>query len=201
MEKHKFVINFLKLSVSDEFESALDEWELFLEETNKEKKIQCICQRVIQNIYFFYNKQSKYTITVGSTCKNKFMKVEKELDHPILKRIFSNAISKGQYRIIDNILEYTSDMQQEAIHHIQNNLENATSIATLKSLKTEVKYLIEDCDIDYLAEVYHNIENKLTKTINQEKELKIKKYKKLKKKKHGDIILQIWGNRHHTYLI
>lgn len=71
-------------------------------------------------------------------------------------------------------------MQQEAIHHIQNDMENATSIATLKSLKKEVKYLIEDCDITYLAEVYRNIEIKLTKTINQEKELKLKLIQKAK---------------------
>ena len=109
--KHKLTINLLKLSYSDDFENAVTEWELIFKEAKKDKKIQCICQRVIRHAYFFYNKQTKQTISVGSTCKNKFMKIEKELEHPILKVIFANALTKGQYKIINNVVEYALDNQ------------------------------------------------------------------------------------------
>ena len=47
--KHKLTINLLKLSYSDDFENALTEWELIFKETKRDKKMQCICQRVIKH--------------------------------------------------------------------------------------------------------------------------------------------------------
>ena len=117
--KHKLTINLLKLSVSDDFETALTEWELIFKEAKKDKQTLCICQRVIKNVYFLYNKQTNKSISVGSTCKNKFIKVERELEHPILKKIFTKAITRGQYEIIDNVIEYTLDIPDEVLNHIQ----------------------------------------------------------------------------------
>ena len=136
--------------------------------------MQCICQRVIKHAYFFYNKQTKQTISVGSTCKNKFMKIEKELNHPILKMIFTNAISRGEYKIINDCLEYASDIQEEVINHIQFKLDIATTSLKLNELKAEVKHLIDDYKIDYLGEVFGKIENKLAILIKQQDEARQK---------------------------
>ena len=98
------------------------------------------------------------------------MKIEKELEHPILKMIFTNAITRGQYKIISDVVEYVLDIQEEVINHIQFKINIATTSSKLHELKTEVRQLIDDYKIDYLGEVFSNLENKLANIIKQQDE-------------------------------
>ena len=98
------------------------------------------------------------------------MKIEKELEHPILKVIFTNALTKGQYKIINNVVEYALDIPKEVVNHIQFKLDIATTSFKLNELKEEVKRLIDDYKIDYLGDSFTNIENKLANIIKQENE-------------------------------
>ena len=56
-------------------------------------------------------------------------------EHPILKETFTHALTKGQYRFIDNVIEYAIDIQQEVISHIQAKLDNAIYSSTIKQIK------------------------------------------------------------------
>ena len=86
--------------------------------------------------------------------------------------IFTNAITRGEYNIINDVIEYASDIQEEVINHIQFKIDIATTSLKLNELKTEVKYLIDDYKIDYLGEVFSNIENKFANRIKQANETK-----------------------------
>ena len=59
LPKHKFTINLLKLSSSDDFETALTEWELVFKDCKKDKQMQCICQHVIKYGYFFLQQANQ----------------------------------------------------------------------------------------------------------------------------------------------
>ena len=183
--KHQLTINLLQMSASDDFKTVLNEWGRVCKRT-MDTKIPCICQRMVKHAYFFHNTQTNITICVGSTCTNKFMNIEKELDNPILKSILSNAIARGEYQIIDGMIKYNADMTEEVINQIQFRLENATSRVALNALKEDVTRMIEVCKVNYLGELFASIENKLADMIAQEDKLKEEQLKQDKLRKEEE---------------
>lgn len=84
-----------------------------------------------------YNIFTKYTISVGSGCCKKFKLQTIKLDNNILKYIISKMIAKGEYKIINNILEYTNNIQIELTKYIRNEYEN--NITNLEKNKKNKK--------------------------------------------------------------
>ena len=102
---YKFNINFLQLSKSKELEIAKTEWREIYREKREEKTGLCICQHTLKNIIYMYNIFTKHTISVGTTCCKKFkLKIIKI--NNILKKVISKMLINGEYKIINNILEY-----------------------------------------------------------------------------------------------
>ena len=84
----------------------------------------------------------------------------------MLHQIFTNAITRGQYQILNNIVEYSLAIPGEVMKHLQCSFDNATSSFTLNDLKDHAQHLIADCDSNYSPEIYTIIDHKLTILIN-----------------------------------
>lgn len=131
--KYKFNENLLKLSKNKNLEFAKTEWREIYRESRTEKTGLCICQHRLKNIIYMYNIYTKYTITVGSDCCKKFNLQLVKLDNTILKNVIGQMLVRGEYEynIIDNILEYTNDIQNQLIKYIRNIYENEKILAKI----------------------------------------------------------------------
>jgi len=127
----------------------------------------CICQHNIKYKIYMYNIHNNNTIMVGSTCCKKFNFGNKILDNEILREIFSNNISRGEYTIINNILEYTNNIRDQLINLFREkilmtiNLDKTQNYQKLLKIRNEVNELIYEFKIPYLNEIIDEIDEKL----------------------------------------
>ena len=162
---YKFNKNFLKLSKSKDIEIAKTEWREIYTENRKEKTGLCICQHKLKNIIYMYNIVTKHTISVGTKCFKKFeLKIIKI--NNILEKVISKMLINGEYKIINNILEYANDIKTQLIKHIRNEYKNMTNLEELKNFNNDIKILINGYDLTYLQDIYDEI---MEKIINEEK--------------------------------
>lgn len=167
---YKFNTHLLKLSKSKDLEIAKTEWREIYREKREEKTGLCICQHTLKNIIYMYNINTKHTISVGTSCCKKF-KLQIIKINNILEKVISEMLINGEYKIINNILEYTNNIKTQLIKHIRNEYENMTNLENLKNLSSDIKILINDYDLTYLQDIY---DKTMEKIINGEK----KKYEK-----------------------
>lgn len=89
------------------------------------------------------------------------------LNNRILKIVLTNTLQNGEYKIINNILEYTYDVLTQLIKHIRYEYENnLTNLENLKELNYEIKHLIDVYYFKYLQSIYEELTNTI---INEEK--------------------------------
>ena len=170
--KYKFDENLLKVSKSKDLETAKKEWREICTEKRDKKTGLCICQHTLMNIIYIYNIYTKCTISIGTGCCKKFNLQRKGIDNNILKNVLSKMITKGEYKIIDNILQYTKNIQSELIAYITKEYqENATDLEYLKSINDAIENLITAYDLKDLQAIYEKIINTILKEeqINAEK--------------------------------
>jgi hypothetical protein len=122
--KYKFDINLLQLSNSKDIKIAKTEWSEVCREYRKDYTGLCICQHTLKNIIYMYNKFTKYTISVGVGCCKKFNLQPVKINNTILQNVLRNMLIKGEYKIINNILEYTQNIETELINYITNKYKN-----------------------------------------------------------------------------
>jgi hypothetical protein len=158
---HKFDDNLLKLSKSKNLETAKKEWREIYREQREEKTGLCICQHTLKNIIYMYNISTKYTISVGTRCCKKFKLQIIKLNNNILENVISKMLINGEYKIINNIIEYTNNIQTQLIKYIRNEYENMTNLEKLKKLNNDIKILITEYDLKYLHDIYDEIMNKI----------------------------------------
>lgn len=164
--KYKFNENLLKLSKNKNLELAKTEWREIYRENRTEKTGLCICQHRLKNIIYMYNIYTKYTITVGSDCCKKFNLQLVKLDNTILKNVIGQMLVRGEYEIINNILEYTNDIQNQLIKYIRNIYENEKILAKIQKLHSDIGILIKDYDLTYLQDIYDEINNFIINEMN-----------------------------------
>ena len=69
---------------------------------------------------------------------------------------------KGEYIIINNILEYTNNIQSQLIKYIRNYYENnIKNLEKLKILYNDIKNLINKYDLKYLQDIYQELTDKI----------------------------------------
>lgn len=156
--KYKFDQHLLELSRSKNIECAAKEW-LFVEK-DKRKGSLCICQHKIESINYMYNSYTKYLIIVGDGCFKKFGLSKKPIDNPLLREVFQDILmTKGEYEIIDDILEYTKHIQMQLIQRIQNEyVKHKNDMVNLAKILDNIKDLLEKYDLNYLHVLYEEIQ-------------------------------------------
>jgi hypothetical protein len=160
--RYNFDTHLLKLSKSRELDIAKTEWRKVYTETKPDKSGLCICQHTIRHIIYMYNIFTKYTISVGLGCCKKFKLKTYTLDNSILSSVLVQMIQKGEYIIINDILEYTNDVKTNLINYIRHQFTNIKKLNDLKSLHTNIEALIDRYDLKYLQDIYDEIMIKIT---------------------------------------
>jgi hypothetical protein len=118
--KYNFDQNLLKASSSNSLQEAKKEWVKVCDEKRTNKDGLCICQQKnIKNVEYFYNVKTKLTIIVGSVCCKKFDFSVDKIKNKILEDILKNNILKGEYEVIDNIIEYTNSVEEQLIEYFK----------------------------------------------------------------------------------
>jgi hypothetical protein len=175
--EYNFNKNLLKASSCNSLQEAKTEWVEVYEEVRINKDGLCICQRnKLKFIKYFYNVKTKNTIIVGSKCCKTFDFNANKIKNKILKEIIQNNILKGEYQIIDNIIEYTNSVEKQLIEYFEK-YTLSKNISELKKDTEDIKILIDEYKLNYLLDIY----NILTDLINlrekeKEEEEKLKVY-------------------------
>jgi hypothetical protein len=172
---YQFNINLLKLSNSNDIEIAKTEWYEIYRENRQEQTGICICQHKIKNIIYMYNIFNKNTICVGTGCCNKFKLKIMKMNNNIIKHVLMDMIIKGEYVIIDNIFEYTHDVQEQLLSYIKNKYNNVNDIDKLKLGMIEINNLINEYGFTELELISEEINHKiieLQEELNHQQELK-----------------------------
>jgi hypothetical protein len=175
--EYNFNKNLLKASSCNSLQEAKTEWVEVYEEVRINKDGLCICQRnKLKFIKYFYNVKTKNTIIVGSKCCKTFDFNANKIKNKILKEIIKNNILKGEYQIIDNIIEYTNSVEKQLIEYFEK-YTLSKNISELKKVTEDIKILIYEYKLNYLLDIY----NILTDLINlrekeKEEEEKLKVY-------------------------
>jgi hypothetical protein len=163
--KYNFKEHIINLSSNDEFDDALKEW-IKLPELYKKLQYgscQCICQRQIKNFYYLYNKITHKYINVGTECYKKFnFTITKKKINKLLQDIL-NKYAKGEYSNIDDLDEYSTNIQLIIVQDLTDMYRKCNSNLTmLYILKENVEELINDYNFTCLEE----LKNLVIETIN-----------------------------------
>jgi len=164
---YNFDANLINASHDKELENAKKEWKFICEENRNVADGLCICQRKVKNVIYMYNIKTKNTICVGSTCHKKFNMGNEKLSED-LTNIFKKKLEKGEYLIIDNIVSYSTSIEDELIEFFQNKM-NINSIYILTTLSKEINILIKDYDLQYLHDIYIKICDKINQMCEKRK--------------------------------
>jgi len=167
--EYNFNENLKKASSSASLQEAKKEWVEVFNETRMNKDGLCICQQKnIKFLKYFYNIKTKLTIIVGSSCCKKFDFGVDKIKNKILENILKNIILKGEYQVIDNIVEYTNSIEEQLIEYFEK-YTLSKNISTLKKVTEDIKILIDDYTLYYLNDIYNTLNN-LIKLIEKEEE-------------------------------
>lgn len=170
--KYNFDRNLIKASYKKDLYGAKREWQILTKETRKRQDGLCICQRKVKHIIYMYNPKTKLTIIIGSKCAKKFeLNDAKPLPNNILKEILSKSLEKGEYEIIDNIITYSNNIEEQIIKYFQNKIKSINNNQNkLFEIKNEIKELIDVYSLKYLNNIYETLNSKIIK-IDVHKEL------------------------------
>lgn len=167
--EYNFNQNLLKASSCNSLQEAKTEWVEVYEEVRINKDGLCICQRnKLKFVKYFYNVKTKNTIIVGSKCCKTFHFNANKIKNKILKEIIKNNILKGEYQVIDNIIEYTNSVEKQLIEYFEK-YTLSKNISELKKVTEDIKILIDEYKLNYLLAIY-NILTDLINLIEKEKE-------------------------------
>lgn len=115
--KYNFNTNLIRLSYkkSNKFEEVINEWVIIHKEKRDNKDRICICNHKIQNVTYIYNRFNENTIIVGSHCCKKFKLNIKQCQFPELNCILKKLLINNEYKIINNLVKYSSDNYDELL--------------------------------------------------------------------------------------
>ena len=142
-DRFLFDINIKKVSESTNLDILINEWIKYepMFDTEQEIKGQCICNRYIKYINYFYNKINGNIIMVGDTCKSKLkFKDTADEDDKYVKMIISKG--KGIYKNINDIINYNIDVVQQVMALITYDVELTNGIKNINKLLDTLNKLI-----------------------------------------------------------
>ena len=135
---YKFKSNMLKASESKTFEDALKEWRIIRKEKRDAKTGLCICQRKIKHITFVFNHKTKLSIMVGTRCCSNFKIEEKLLVNALYRHVLYSCLEKGEYEVIDNIVNYSKYVEDELNRIYSEKMERVVKASELRDIKNEL---------------------------------------------------------------
>ena len=148
---YNFKTNLLKLSESNDIDTVLNEWRL-IRYNNKnqpepiETKCQCICQKIISNVFTIYNIKTDKFAYIGTSCYRKFCKNMNKTNSKVLNKVVYEYISESGYRMISDLEEYSSNIKIRTIERFENDMKNKTINEKIK----ELNILIHDIGYIFL---------------------------------------------------
>ena len=177
VKEWKLYNNLLQVSVSKNKDEAIKEW-VFCIEIKSEMYLQCICNRQIKNINYFYNKYNGNNIRAGSTCCSV-----------LSNDIKNNGSSNNTFNSLITYLSPSIYMEQHMFDHIKysqkeiiefyENKFNSTKKYNYKikltDLLKEIMSLKEIVKITYLDDIIKHIEIKINEIDLLDKEIEKKR--------------------------
>jgi len=196
MAKYNFDMNLIKASYDKDLEDAKKEWVSIGKDTRQSQDGLCICQHKVKHIIYMFNMKTKLTIIVGSKCAKKF-ELDKVISLPnkILREILNSNLLKGDYEIIDNIIIYSNNIEEQFIKYFENKIDDNDNQNKLLEIQNEIKELIDIYSLKYLNNIYETINNKLI-----EIQKKIKEKENIKNEIYENKINEIEGNEYNDKL-
>ena len=159
--KYKFNYNLLSASNSKDIEIAKNEWFIICKHTRDLTDGHCICGHMVKHVNYMFNIHNNKTIIVGSECYKKFNMTNKELSNKIMKLILTKILIKGEYKLIDDIDEYSNLIKQELINYYKDKINYSKNIDELLKLKQEINDLMKEYNIIYLNSILDEIDNRI----------------------------------------
>ena len=116
--------------------------------------------------------------------------IAKFYSYNILENVMREMLIKGEYTIIDNILEYTNSIQSQLLKYIKTEYEHCLkSLDKLKKLHNDIKVLIENYEMAYLLDIYHELTDKIIREeyVNFERKEKERSEIERRRKEHAEV--------------
>jgi hypothetical protein len=158
--KYNFDKNLIKASYKKDLYGAKREWQIIGKYIREEQDGLCICQRKVKHIIYMYNPKTKLTIIVGSKCAKKFELNNFLLPNNILRKLLKSNLLKGNYEIINNIIRYSYNIEEQFIKYFENKIDKCNNNQNkLLEIKNEIKELIEIYSLKYLNNIYEILNN------------------------------------------
>jgi len=180
--KYNFDKNLLKLSRAKSIEEAKEEWYVIDETTLATQSAICICSRKIKEVTYLYNHFTEKTIIAGSRCCKKFNMLSRSLGKNMYTTILREFLKKGEYVIIDDIIEYSANVEAILIKRCEYRFEsykNSSHIFNLDKLKDEIIEMETIYGITYLNHLLVLIDASI-KEIHKKNEEEVKRIKELR---------------------
>ena len=180
--KYNFDKNLLKLSRAKTIEDAKEEWYVIDESILATQSAICICSRKIKKVTYLYNRFTKKTIVAGSRCCKKFNMLTQSLGKNMYTAILREFLKKGEYVIIDDIIEYSANVKSILIKRCEYRIESykdSSNIFNLSELRDEIIQLETIYGITYLNHLLVLIDTYI-KVIRKKNEEEVKRMKELR---------------------
>jgi hypothetical protein len=178
VKEWKLYNNLLQVSVSKNKDEAIKEWVFCIEIKKSEMYLQCICNRKIKNINYFYNKYNGNNIRAGSSCCSVLLSDIKNngSSNNTLNSLIT-YLSPSIY-MEQNMFDHIKYSQKEIIDFYENKFNSAKKNnykRKLTDLLKEIMYLKEIVKITYLDDIIINIEIKINEIDLLDKEIEQKR--------------------------
>jgi hypothetical protein len=164
-EMNKYCVfnkNLLGLSDSTDIEEAKQEWYFICREDRDDATGTCLCQHKIKHINYLYNKKTKKSVCVGSSCYKKFNFSAKAIEDSSLQYVLKQSITRGEYDVIHNVLEYSLSIKEQLLELLQRKFDKVKYQKEKRwVLLNEIKNLICDYGLTYLGQVCEDIEKQV----------------------------------------
>ena len=171
---NKFNEHLLELSHNKYLSSAKEEWFTIYEEKRKTQDRLCICQHKIKNVIYMHNTTTNRSICVGTGCCKKFDFHTKKSKNNALNTVFNRIYQGGEYEIIDDIIQYSDDIQHELIKHfIKECKKNKHNEFDLFEIQSEIEDLITNHKMTYLQNIHTSIKKKIKEIKKRKQQKKI----------------------------
>jgi hypothetical protein len=158
--EHLFEVSENKTDIKE----ALKEWEIVLAEKRFQRDRQCICQHLIKDSIYFFNKKTHKLIVCGTACSKKFNMGKKEMKDDMMK--------ESLLLMIEELQKEDKELRYEKITSMDEYLERVkyhlTSIIDIKYNEIKGKYegIIRKIITEYGIQINDDTEMLIREGIN-----------------------------------
>ena len=153
---------FDKLNSDADMEEAKQEWYFICREDKDDATGTCLCQHKIKHINYMYNKKTQKSVCVGSSCYKEVNFSAKAIEDSSLQYVLKQSITRGEYDVIHNVLEYSLSIKEQLLELFQRKFDKVKYQKEKRwVLLEEIKNSICDYGLTYLGQAYEDIEKQV----------------------------------------